>query len=108
MKEVGIYMKHRILGLDDDNHSPSFVDENGTVFNTFKELVDFLSQPHRYEIEVKMFALVDEWSDELKKYNNEEVNSMFDVLIGIMKCPENMNIQNLFDLFWESANREWW
>ena len=55
-----------------------------------------------------MFAIVDEWSDELEKYDKEEVNCMFDILAGIMKCPENMNIQNLFNLFWESTNREWW
>ena len=108
MKEVGIYMKHRILGLDDDNHSPMFVDENGTKFHTFKNLVDFLSQPHQDEVEVKMFAIVDEWSDKLEKYDEKEVNCMFDILAGIMKCPENMNIQNLFNLFWESTNREWW
>ena len=101
-------MKHRILGLDDDNHFPSFVDENGTIFDNCKELVNFLSQPHIDEVEVKMFAIIDEWSDELEKYDEEEVNSMFYALIGIMNCPENMSIQNLFDLFWESANREWW
>lgn len=33
----------RILGLDNDNHSPMWVCEDGTVFNTAKEFMEFLN-----------------------------------------------------------------
>ena len=101
--------KYRILGLDDDNHSPMFVCEGGYGhYRTFKELVEFLSRPHQFEVEVKMFAIVDEWSEDLEKYEEEQVNSMFDALEGIMEYPEGMDAAEVFELFWNSANRNWW
>ena len=99
---------YRILGLDDDNHSPIFVCEDGHHYRTFKELVEFLCCPHQFEVEVKMFAIVDEWSEELQKYGEEQVDDMFDALEGIMKYPEDMNSAEVFDLFWNSANRNFW
>lgn len=98
----------RILGLDDDNHTPSFRCEDGTVFNTYKELVDFLSAPHTYQAEIRMFAIVDEWEGGLADYEEEEVNSMFDYMIGYGRLPENMIGDLIFELFWNSANRQWW
>ena len=101
--------KYRILGLDDDNHSPMFVCEGGHGhYNTFKELVEFLSRPHQFEVEVKMFAIVDEWSAELEKYEEEEINAMFDALTGTCRYSEDMVPEDIFNLFWESANRNWW
>ena len=101
--------KYRILGLDDDNHSPMFVCEGGYGhYRTFKELVEFLSRPHQFEVEVKMFAIVDEWSEDLEKYDEEQVNSMFDALEGIAHYPEGMDAAEVFELFWNSANRNWW
>lgn len=99
----------RILGLDDDNHSPIFVCEGGWGhYRTFKELVEFLSRPHQFRVEVKMFAIVNEWSDRLQKYSEEEVIDMFDALSGISKYSEDMVPEEVFDMFWESANRICW
>lgn len=98
----------RILGLDDDNHEPSFRCEDGTVYRTYKELVEFLARPHDYQVEIKMFAIVDDWEGGLADYEEEEVNSMFDYMIGYGRLPENMIGDLAFELFWNSANRQWW
>ena len=98
----------RILGLDDDNHAPCFRCEDGTVFSTCKELVEFLSKPHDCQIEVKMFAIVDEWEGGLADFEEEEVDSMFDYMTGYGRLPENMIGDLIFELFWNSANRLWW
>ena len=99
----------KILGLDDDNHAPIFVCEDGWGhYRNFKELAEFLSRPHQFEVEVKMFALVDEWSDRLQKYTNDEVNDMFDALAGVSKYSEDMIPEVVFNMFWESANRIQW
>lgn len=101
--------KYRILGLDDDNHSPIFVCEGGFgQYRTFKELIEFLSRPHQFEVEVKMFSIIDKWSDELQKYDEEEVNAMFNALAGTIDYTEDMNAEEIFYMFWESANRNWW
>ena len=55
-----------------------------------------------------MFAIVDEWSEDLEKYDEEQVNSMFDALEGIAHYPEGMEAAEVFELFWNSANRNWW
>jgi hypothetical protein len=98
----------RILGLDDDNHSPCFVGEDGTHFSGVKELVEMLAQRHENTYEVKMFAIVDEWSDELSAHDECEVDHMFDFLEDIASAPEGMTFDELFNLFWNSANRIWW
>lgn len=100
-------MPLRILGLDDDNHSPMFVCEEETDFSSYKELIDFLSKPHDCEIEVKMFAIVDQPSKELAKYDMEDIDNMFYFLggVGSVKCYD---FKEVFDLFWESANRQYW
>ena len=98
----------KILGLDDDNHSPMFRTEDHVIFNNYKELVEFLSKPHTFQVEVKMFAIVDEWSDELSEFEEEQVNHMFDFLEGISTQPEGMNFDQIFNIFWNSANRNWW
>lgn len=101
--------KYRILGLDDDNHSPVFVCDGGYGhYHTFKELVEFLSRPHQFEVEVRMFAIIDDWSEELQKYEEEQVDAMFDALEGIMEFPEGMDAGEVFNMFWESANRNYW
>ena len=100
--------KLRILGFDDDNHSPSFRCENGTVFSTYKELVEFLCKPHDRQFEIKMFAIVDNWEGGLADFEEEEVNSMFDYMVGYGRLSENMTDDLIFELFWNSANRLWW
>lgn len=98
----------RILGLDDDNHSPMWVCEDGTVFNTAKEFMEFLGKPHDVQCEIKMFAIVDEWSKALGAYPEEFIDHMFGFLEGICTCPADMDFMTIFNLFWESANRNWW
>lgn len=98
----------RILGLDDDNHAPCFVGEDGTHFSGVKELVEMLAQRHENTYEVKMFAIVDEWNYKLEAYDECEVDHMFDFLEGIATKPENMEFDEIFNMFWESANRLWW
>ena len=100
--------KLRILGFDDDNHSPSFRCENGTVFSTYKELVEFLCKPHDRQFEVKMFAIVDNWEGGLADFEEEEVNSMFDYMVSYGRLSENTTDDLIFELFWNSANRLWW
>lgn len=98
----------RILGLDDDNHSPMWCCEDGTVFSNAKEVMEFLAKPHDVQCEIKMFAIVDEWSDELAAYEEEMIDHMFGFLESICTQPEGMEFTEIFDLFWGSANRNWW
>ena len=67
-----------------------------------------LAQRHENTYEVKMFAIVDEWSDELSAHDECEVDHMFDYLEGIAIAPEGKTFDEIFNLFWESANRNWW
>jgi hypothetical protein len=55
-----------------------------------------------------MFAIVDEWSDELSAHDECEVDHMFDFLEDIASAPEGMTFNEIFNLFWNSANRIWW
>ena len=100
----------RILGLDDDNHSPMFRCEDGTHFNTYKELIDFLSKPHDCQIQVKMFAIVDEIPQGigLADYDQEQIDDMFYFLEGCGAKPENMIDDLIFELFWHAADRQCW
>lgn len=98
----------RILGLDDDNHSPMWCCEDGTVFGTAKEFMEFLAKPHDVQCEIKMFAIVDEYSDELAAYDECEIDHMFSFLEGMSTKPDGMEFMQMFNLFWESANRLWW
>jgi hypothetical protein len=97
----------RILGLDDDNHAPMFRMETGEIFNTPRELIEFLSHSHDVEYQVKMFAIVDYWTGELANYEPEEVDAMFYFLEGIQDFEE-AEPNYTFNLFWESVNRSWW
>ena len=97
----------RILGLDDDNHAPMFRMETGEIFNTPRELIEFLSHAHDVEYDVRMFAIVDNWTGELANYEPEEVDAMFYFLEGI-ESWEEAEFDLTFNLFWESVNRSWW
>ena len=98
----------KILGLDDDNHSPVFRTEDHVLFNNYKELVEFLSKPHTFQVEVKMFAIIDEREGGLADFEDEEVDAMFDFLTGAGRKPEDMIDDIIFALFWNSANRHYW
>lgn len=97
----------RILGLDDDNHAPMFHMETGEIFSTPRELIEFLSHSHDVEYQVKMFAIVGEYTGRLEKFEDYEVDQMFCFLEGLSGAVES-EPGFIFDLFWESANKEWW
>lgn len=100
-------MPLRILGLDDDNHTPMFRCEDGTIFSNPRELIEFLAKPHDCVCEVRMFAIVDDWTGELANYEPEEVDAMFYFLEGLQDFEE-AEPNYTFNLFWKSANRSWW
>ena len=102
--------KVRILGLDDDNHAPMFRMETGKIYNSPRELIEFLSHSHDVEYQVRMFAIVEQPSEALAKYDMEDIDWMFMFLEGLTSAlPSECNDPNLvFELFWDSANKEWW
>ena len=93
----------RILGLDDDNHETCFCTETGKRFHNSMELIKFLGQPHNFTISLRTFAIVGDWSGELNSFSEDQVDSMFYFLEGYGRIPENMSLERIFDLFWETA-----
>ena len=98
----------RILGLDDDNHSPCFRCEDGTTFSNCQQLVEFLSKPHDVQVEVKMFAIVDEWTAEMKELGEEKIDELFYFVEGYGRQPEDYTLEQAFNLFWNAADRLCW
>ena len=97
----------RILGLDDDNHAPMFITEDGDIFSTPRELIKWLSHAHDVEYDVRMFSIVGEYTGRLAEYESSEVDEMFCFLEGFGNVTETVP-GLIFDLFWESNNKEWW
>ena len=91
----------RILGLDDDYHSPFYISENGDCFPNIKTLIDFLSKPHKESYEVKVFSIIGDLSAEIYELGEEKVFKMFDELLN-----NNFNLTS-FNLFWNSTNCFW-
>ena len=92
----------RILGLDDDYHSPIWIVETGIAYPNAESLMRHLSAPHSHQYEIKLFAISDEWSEELCEFYEEEaVFKRFDNLF------EEFDLES-FNLFWHSANRSCW
>lgn len=102
--------KLMILGLNDDNHDPCFRCEDGTFFSSYKELVEFLCKPHDCEVEVRMFAIVDDipLTCGLADYNQEQIDDMFYFLEDCAPLPDGMIFDLVFALFWHAANRRYW
>lgn len=98
----------RILGLNDDNHSPCFRCEDGTTFSNCQQLVEFLSKPHDVQVEVKMFAIVDEWTSALEELGEDMVDMLFYFVEGYGCQPEGYTLETAFNLFWDAADRENW
>ena len=97
----------RVLGLDDDNHAPMFVFETGEVYNTPRDLIKWLSHAHDVEYDVRMFSIVGEYTGRLAEFEHDEVDQMFCFLEGFGTVTES-EPGFIFDLFWESVNKEWW
>ena len=98
----------RILGLNDDNHSPCFRCEDGTTFSNCQQLVEFLSKPHDVQVEVKMFAIVDEWTAEMEEPGEEKIDELFYFVEGYGRQPEGYTLEQAFNLFWNAADRLCW
>jgi hypothetical protein len=97
----------RILGLDGDNHAPIFRMETGEIFDTPRELIEFLSHSHDVEYQAKMFAIVGNYSGTLAMYDQDDIDNWFYFLEGVSRY-EDADFGLIFDLFWESANRRYW
>ena len=97
----------RILGLDDDNHAPMFRCEDGTLFETPKELIEFLAKPHDCEVRVRMFAIVDPFEGPAADLDEELVDKMFQTIEGIASY-EGVFVKDSFETLWLSANRRHW
>ena len=98
----------RILGLNDDNHSSCFRCEDGTTFSNCQQLVEFLSKPHDVQVEVKMFAIVDEWTAEMEELGEEKIDELFYFVEGYGRQPEGYTLEQAFNLFWNAADRLHW
>ena len=98
----------RILGLDDDNHAPCFRCEDGTSFDNCQQLVEFLSKPHDCQVEVRMFAIVDNWTPEMEELGEAMVDEWFYFLECCNCAPDDTDLPTVFDMFWRAANRLHW
>ena len=98
----------RILGFDDDNHSLCFRCEDGTTFSNCQQLVEFLSKPHDCQVEVRVFAIVDEWGAALEELGEDMVDMLFCFAEGYGIQPEGYTLMDAFNLFWDAANRRHW
>ena len=96
----------RILGLDDDNHAPMFRMETGEVYNTPRELIEFLSHAHDVEYDVRMFRIIDEPTGCLAEVDSISADFMFGALEDLHDFGKN-RFEDVFDLFWESSS-DWW
>ena len=104
-------MSYRILGLDDDNHQPTFVTEVGIHYHGYRDIINYLAEHHLEPAEVKMFAIVDLTDDDLTlgQIGDGTVDMMFDALATDANFPECFSFDDCFDLFWNSdAIRKWW
>lgn len=101
-------MIKRILGLDDDNHRPCFVcDDCKTEYNDSGDLVAFLAKPHDFKAQVKMFRLIDYPTGKLENYTDDEINDMFSFLEGYGNPPCGLTGEEIFEMFWASADENW-
>lgn len=97
----------RILGLDDDNHAPVFRMETGEIYESPRELIEFLSHAHDVEYNVRMFSIVGEYTGTLAMYDQDDIDTWFYFLEGVSRY-EDADFELIFNLFWESNNKGWW
>ena len=97
----------RILGLDDDNHAPMFRMETGEIYDSPRELIQFLSHAHDVEYDVRIFSIVGEYTGELANYEQDEIDMMFGYLEGLYNWDE-AEFDLTFDLYWQSAPNTHW
>jgi hypothetical protein len=94
----------KILVLEDENDS-YFITENGDVCPSFKHFAKFLCQPHDWDCEVRIFCLDEDipLGYGLADYTSEQIFDMFYFLEDCAPCPEYINFDFAFGLFWHAA-----
>ena len=98
----------KILGLSDGFYRPFFVCEDcKTEYSDDSELIAFLAKPHDFEVEVKMFYLNNCPIGRLEKYTDGQIKEMFDFLEGYGHPPCGLTDQEVFEMFWASADENW-
>ena len=89
----------RVIGLDDDIHSPLFVTEEGVVMGDTNDLIRTLAAPHANNYEIRMFSVADDILECFECYDIEEFYELFDDLIA--GNPKD------FEVFWKSSRKDW-
>lgn len=97
----------RVLVMDDDNHSPVYVREDGIVYYSEKDfMVKCLIKPHNIQFRLAFFSIIDEFDGEIVNYSEDEVYGMFNALCGYRLTKPSESFEDLFNMFWNSAD-EW-
>ena len=97
----------RVLVMDDDNHSPVYVREDGIVYYSEKDfMVKCLIKPHNIQFKLALLSIINEPVGELANYNEDEICGMFNTLCGYRWAKPSESIEDLFNMFWDSAD-EW-
>lgn len=97
----------RVLVMNDDNHSPMYVREDGIVYYDEKDfMVKCLTKPHDTYFKLALFSIVNEPVGELANCNEDEICGLFDTLCGCSRAKSSEPFEDLFNIFWESAD-EW-
>ena len=99
-------MIKRILGMDDGNHTTWFVCEDcKTEYSDYADLIAFLAQPHDFAVDVRVFCLDDDfYAGGLEKYTELQIKAMWDFLEGYADPPFDLTGDEIFEMFWNSAD----
>ena len=97
----------RVLVMDDDNHSPMYVREDGIVYYNEKDfMVKCVAKPHNIQFKLAHFSIINDAVGELANYNEDEICGMFNTLCGNRWAKSSEPFEDLFNIFWDSAD-EW-
>ena len=97
----------RVLVMDDDNHAPMYVREDGISYYNEKDfMVKCVAKPHSIQFKLAHFSIVGELSEELANYDEDKLCGMFDTLCGYRWAKSSDSFEDLFNMFWNSAD-EW-
>ena len=98
----------RVLAMNDDNHEPSFVLEDGTVYSCASRFIcNCLAKSHSEEYDVRMFYICDDFKGTgCEELSDDEVNSLF----YCVDCGEDsfgLNFHSAFDILWNASSKSW-
>jgi hypothetical protein len=98
-------MIKRILGMDNDHDPIWFVCEDcKTEYSCLMDLINFLSKPHKDEIQVKIFEPTHVFVGKMEKYTYAQMREMWDFLEGYTNPPFDLTGDEIFEMFWDSAD----